>query len=72
MDHKAYTSYMLSQYHGAIGYFGLKRWRNITNNEQGTGPNNADGKVLYLQMQMFKNHTKLYLFFLKKLGKEQL
>ena len=28
-----------------------------------TWPNNADGKVLHLQMQMFKNHTKLYLFF---------
>ena len=33
MDHKAYTSCTLSQYHGAIGYFGRKRRRN---NGQGT------------------------------------
>ena len=35
----------------------------ICNNGQGTWSNNADGKVLHLQMQMFKNHSKLYLFF---------
>ena len=28
MDHKAYTSCTFSQYHGAIGYFWRKRWRN--------------------------------------------
>ena len=42
------------------GYFWRKRRRNTG---QGTWPNNADGKVLHLQMQMFKNHTKFYLFF---------
>ena len=54
MDHKEYTSCTFSQYYGAIGYFWRKRRRNNYH---------ADGKVLHLQMQMFKNHTKLYLFF---------
>ena len=59
MDHKEYTSCTFSQYYGATGYFGRKRRRN---NGQGTSPVNADGKVLHLEMQMFKKDTKLYLF----------
>ena len=63
MDHKKYTSCSFSKCYWAIAYFWRKRRRN---NGQDTWSNNADGKVLHLQMQVFKSHRHTKLCFSKE------